>query len=96
MAEGGPRGREQRELAISIHKADKARGYEVLIDGHHVENAVVNALYQLDPSNGPLLVLSLATYGAIDIEGPTCVAVDAPTHKALVAMGWTPPGGAMI
>lgn len=94
MAQGGPG--DSGKLAVSIKKADKACGYEVMIDGHPVQNAVIGATYHLDLANGPYLVLSLAAYGGIDIETPASVAVDAPTHKALVAMGWTPPEGSKL
>jgi hypothetical protein len=68
-------------------------GREVLrVAGNRVD--YTRATLQMEPGSVPVLTLTLAVgAGLIGPFSAAKVEVSAETYAALVAMGWTPPGG---
>lgn len=66
-------------------------GDQVVVDGQDL--APICAGYTLTTGAGhvPVLALQLRMRQVGEVTGEARVAVDAQTHQALVALGWTPP-----
>lgn len=77
---------------VTIKLDGTRRGGTVEIDGHDISAAITAVRVDAEASRMPRVTVDVASFSTT-IDGTATIGIPQRTHDALVALGWTPPGG---
>lgn len=77
-------------MDVEVHLPD-GKAPSILLDGKPVEHVTTGLTIEADHKGARKLTLRVAL-GEVRMRGKAVVTVPEETAKALVALGWTPPG----